>query len=45
MSFSHSFLQALTSWRLHLFPLKVPAKVSWTEEWENTLSAPSHAWH
>lgn len=28
LSCSCSALQALTSWRLHLFPLKVPAKVS-----------------
>lgn len=37
-------LKALTSWRLHLFPLKVPAKVSWAEEQESTWHAPFRAW-
>lgn len=32
-----STLQALTSWRLHLFPLKVPAKVSQAEEGRGVL--------
>lgn len=37
-------LKALTSWRLHLFPFKVPAKVSWAEEGESTWHAPSQTW-
>lgn len=34
-----STLQALTSWRLHLFPLKVPAKVSQAQRVEGACLA------
>lgn len=34
-------LKALTSWRLHLFPLKIPAKVRWAEEQGCTHQTPS----
>lgn len=38
-------LKALTSWRLHLFPLKVPAKVSLAEEQGYPWTTPSRARH
>lgn len=39
LSCQSSALQALTSWRLHLFPLKVPAKVSKAQEVEGACLA------